>query len=424
MLNLSRRHVVASLCAAAFALPRPVPGQAGNGVAVLRAKIGSAALRGADRASTPILGFDGATPGPVLRVKRGRELKATLVNELAEPTTIHWHGVRLPNAMDGVPHLTQMPIAPGASFDYRFVPPDSGTFWYHAETAEQLVRGLCGALIVEETEPVDVDRDIVLMLGDWRLNAEGGIDASGGRQLSANGAPVADIAVKSNERLRLRLINAAMSRIMVLRLDRHRAFVVAIDGQPAEIFPARDGRVLLAPGNRIDLMVDASLEPGTIAPIVAETEAAPVTVARLVYDRAAGPRTAPRPDPKPLPANPLPMRMDFGSALKQELSVDGQPTDTDLGARLFSVKRGRTVMLALSNRTKLPYVAHLHGHHCRMLDRLDDGWKPFWLDTVLVPPGQTIRVAFVADNPGKWRVRCRELEQQVTSGATTWFEVT
>jgi len=424
MLNPSRRHVVAGLCAAVFVLPRPSPAHTADATATLRAKSGSAALRGPDRPPTPILGFDGATPGPVLRVKRGQELRATLVNELAEPTSVHWHGVRLPNAMDGLPHLTQAPVMPGASFDYRFAPPDAGTFWYHAHATGQLARGLCGALIVDEPEPVDVDRDVVLVLGDWRVDADGGIDASGARNLTTNGAPVADVTVKGNERLRLRFINAAASHIMVIRLDRHRAFVVAIDGQPAEIFPARDGRVLLAPGNRIDLMVDATLEPGSVAPIVVETENAPITIARLVYDKAPGPRTAPRPDPKPLPANPLPARMDFSGALKQELSVDGQAADTDLGARLFSVKRGRVVMLALNNRTRLPYAAHLHGHHCRLLDRLDDGWKPFWLDTVLVPPSQTVRIAFVADNPGKWLIRCRVLEQPVTSGTTAWFEVT
>src|SRR5262249_50816181 len=150
MLKSSRRDVVAGLCAAAFALPRSAPGQIGDGGTVLRARTGSAALRGPDRAPTPVWGFDGATPGPVLRVKRGAELKARLVNEFAEPSTAHWHGLRLPNAMDGVPQLTQAPIAPGASFDYRFVPPDAGTFWYRAFASEQLARGLCGALIVGE----------------------------------------------------------------------------------------------------------------------------------------------------------------------------------------------------------------------------------------------------------------------------------
>src|SRR5262249_44644116 len=222
----TRRQVLAggSMSAATFTLPTSAASQAssppGNdGFATLRAETGNAPLRGAGNPATPIWGFGGATPGPVLRVKRGQELKVRLVNELAERTAVHWHGVRLSNAMDGVPHLTQAPVTAGASFDYRFVPPDSGTFWYHAYPTEQAARGLHGALIVDEPEPADVDRDVALVLANWRLAADGAVDATQpaglGKQLTANGMPVADIPVKTNERLRLRFINAAAARIMI-----------------------------------------------------------------------------------------------------------------------------------------------------------------------------------------------------------------
>ena len=93
------------------------------------------------------------------------------------------------------------------------------------------------------------------------------------------------------------------------------------------------------------------------------------------------------------------------------------------GPPLFSVKRGRTVMLAFVNRTAFPHGMHVHGHHFRLLDNLDDGWKPFWLDTVLVAPQATARIAFVADNPGKWMIHCHMLEHHDT-GMGAWFEVT
>jgi len=112
---------------------------------------------------TFVSSYDGTVPGPTLRITRGEDLCVRVVNDLAEPTSVHWHGVRLPNAMDGVPGLTQAPIAPGTSFDYRFRPPDAGTFWYHAHIGAQVDRGLYAALIVEEAQPVDVDRGIVLM---------------------------------------------------------------------------------------------------------------------------------------------------------------------------------------------------------------------------------------------------------------------
>ena len=109
----------------------------------------------------------------MLRIKRGEELRIRLINDLPEPTTLHWHGVRLPNAMDGVPDLTQPPITPGKSFDYRFRPPDAGTFWYRpaGNAAAQIGRGLRGALIVEESAPVSVDRDVLLVFEDWPFAA-------------------------------------------------------------------------------------------------------------------------------------------------------------------------------------------------------------------------------------------------------------
>ncbi len=428
-LHPTRRQITAGLGASLTALV------AGSGWAqpradyvdgwrILRARTGQVRLRGTDAAPTDISGYDGVTPGPMMRVRRGEEVKVRLVNELTDPTTIHWHGLRLPNAMDGVPYLTQPPVSPGSSFDYRFVAPDAGTFWYHAHfmSSEQVGRGLYGPLIVDETIPLPIDRDISLVLDDWRLTADGAIAAFGGMRdaahdgrignlLTVNGVPTADIGVKTNERIRLRLINAANARVMALRIEGHRANVMAIDGQPAEPFPARDGVVVLGPGNRIDLFVDATLAPGTRAPFVTLIEGN-MPLARISYDAGAPARATLPPVTAPLPPNPLPAKMDFAGALKLDVPLDGgamammrggmmggmmgrggtgsapasiwtianKASDGHSGTSLFSVARGRTVMLALDNRTEFPHAMHLHGHHFRLLDRLDDGWKPFWLD--------------------------------------------
>jgi FtsP/CotA-like multicopper oxidase with cupredoxin domain len=340
-------------------------------------------------------GFGGTVPGPTLRVRRGEEVRVRLINDLPAGVTLHWHGVRLPNAMDGIPPLTQKPVATGESFDYRFTPPDAGTFWYRVPFGSAETRGLHGALIVEEAEPVDVDRDVALVL---------------------DGSPLPDIAVAANERVRLRLINAA-DRFMTLRVDRHPVSVMAIDGQPAEPFRAREGRITLAPGNRADLFVDAVLEPGSIAPIVAQNDGADVPLTRLVYDER--PVRAVRPEPKPLPANPLPARMDFRGALRVDLDVSAA-SESVPAKPLFALKRGRTVQLAIRNGGG-PAALHIHGHHVRLLDALDDGWKPFWLDTVLSMPQTVTRVAFVADNPGKWLLHGRAIGADTQSLA--WFEV-
>jgi FtsP/CotA-like multicopper oxidase with cupredoxin domain len=384
---------------------------ASDGMRILHALPGAAFARGEN--APPLWGYDGTVPGPTLRVKRGDELRVRLVNELSEPTSIHWHGVRLPNAMDGVPQLTQPPLAPGASFDYRFQPPDAGTFWYHAHAADQVDHGLHGALIVEETEPVNVDRDVVLVLAMP--------DQPGDALARVNGSIRPDIPVKTGERLRLRLINADSARGLSLKLEGHAAWVMAIDGQPAEPFIARDSRIGLGPGNRADLFIDTIRNAGTAAAILTGARDEQ-PIARLVYESGGDVRAAPRSQPRPLPANPLPPRIDLKSSLRVELALGNAKPLDPARPPLFTVQRGRAVTLAIRNASGQPQVVHLHGHSFRLLDRLDDGWKPYWMDTLVVG-GEIERIAFVADNPGKWLIECRMLERRDTDMAV-WFAVT
>jgi FtsP/CotA-like multicopper oxidase with cupredoxin domain len=409
--GLSRRHFLAGagLSIGASGLPA-VAGlaTAADGFRVLRAQPTTT------RGERPLWGYGAAVPGPTLRCKRGEELRVRLVNDLSEPTSVHWHGVRAPNAMDGVPHLTQPPVAPGATFDYVFRPPDAGTFWYHAFGAGQVDRGLYGALIVEEPDAIDVDRDLLLVFGTPH-------DAGGaGPLLLVNGSTLPDLPVKTGERLRLRLINATSARGFSLRIDGLSPWVMAIDGQPAEQFVARDGRIVLAPGSRVDLFIDTTQSPGTSAAILAGLRDEQ-PVARLVYE-SGGERSRPRSDPRALPANPLPARIDLKNALRFELALGNARAFDPNAAPLFTVRRGRPVTLALRNPSGHPHVLHVHGHSFRLLDRLDDGWKPYWLDTLLV--GERVdRIAFVADNPGKWLIDGRMLERP-DSSVGAWFAVT
>ena len=175
-MKLTRRNLVAS----ALLLPAVARAQTPDpAFRVLEAREGALRLRPEPAATTAVLGFDGQVPGPLLRVKHGEELRLRLVNRLAQPTAIHWHGVRNLNAMDGAPGLTQPPVAPGASFDYRFTPPDVGLYWYRAsawpDAAEQKGRGLYGVLIVDEADPPSVDHEVLLVLDDWRLDEKGAI---------------------------------------------------------------------------------------------------------------------------------------------------------------------------------------------------------------------------------------------------------
>src|SRR5262245_6106211 len=420
----SRRGLLAGLGLAVTCVRLPALAQAqgasseatADGFRILRTYQNTSTLPG--RGPSPVWRYDGIAPAPALRIRRGEDLRIRLINDLAEPTAIHWHGLRVPNAMDGVPHLTQAPVAPGASFDYRFRPPDAGTFWFRpaGNAAAQMGRGLRGALIVEESTRVEADRDVLLLFEDW--------PSAPGTPITANGAADVELAVRSNERLRLRLVNAAVARALVLRIERHAPRVMAIDGQPAEPFVARDSRVALAPGNRVDLFLDLPLRAGERAAIFLEDGGGERPIARLAYaGEPAG--AAPLPEPRPLPPSALPERLDLRGAARHDAALDTfAPLPAPLHERppLFSVRRGRVVVLAFANRTAHSQTVHLHGHHVRLLDRLDDGWKPYWLDTLTIAARQTDRVAFLADNPGKWLIEAQALRDgEARTGA--WFAV-
>src|SRR6266540_2548041 len=242
----------------------------------LRAAPGRRPIVGDLHPPTDVWCYGNRIPGPEIRVRQGEPIRIVVRNQLPEDTTAHWHGIRLPNAMDGVPGLTQPPIKPGESFTYEFTAPDAGTFWYHphADSLRQLGRGLAGALIVEEPEPIRVDRDLVWMLADWRLKSDAQIASGFGNPMEAamsgrvgntvtlNGAVSNEVPVRAGERIRLRLVNSSLARIMALRFEGHRSVVVAIDGQPCDPHEPEGGRLLLGPAMRIDVMLDMQGEPG------------------------------------------------------------------------------------------------------------------------------------------------------------------
>ena len=439
---------------------------------------GPARLRlvGAEHPETTVWAYDGRVPGPEIRVRQGDRLRVAVTNRLAEETTVHWHGIRVPNAMDGVPHLTQPPIAPGETFVYEFTPPDAGTYWYHPHqnSVEQVGRGLAGPLIVEEREPITVDRDVTWVLGDWRLNRDASIsgdftsmmDASHGGRIgntpTINGRLPDDFPVRAGERVRLRLINAANARIFGLRFQGHRPVVIAYDGQPVEPQEPEDGRVVLGPAMRVDLVLDMTGAPGDRATVVDDFYR---NLAYRLVDLAYGAerlRDGPPDTPIRLPPNPLP-EPDLSGAVRHEVilgggmmgmmsggMVDGRMTDMrgmmrqgmawtingaasggpsghgpnghgpnghGLGGHVMdpivTLERGRTCVIAMANETAWHHPMHLHGHSVRVLSR---NGRPTrfreWQDTVLLAPRERVEVAFVADNPGDWMFHCHILEHQ------------
>jgi FtsP/CotA-like multicopper oxidase with cupredoxin domain len=148
-MNVSRRTLMLSAGAAAFGSALPFRHSFGHldiEEHRLTAKPTTVNLAGSGYPDTTVWAYEGIVPGPELRVRQGQAVRITVANKLNEDTTVHWHGIRLPNAMDGVPGLTQKPIKPGESFLYEFTPPDAGTFWYHPhanETEQHAARPCC-----------------------------------------------------------------------------------------------------------------------------------------------------------------------------------------------------------------------------------------------------------------------------------------
>ena len=475
--TLTRRIFLASGIATAAAShfvtqSGPVRAEAVTAVR-LRAVPGRAGLVPEPQAATSVWCYNGSVPGPEIRVQQGQRLRVDVENGLAESTTVHWHGVRVPNAMDGVPHLTQAPIAPGETFVYEFDAVDAGTFWYHPHqrSFEQVGRGLYGPLVIEEPEPIRVDRDETWVLDDWRLTDAAEIrDDFGnahdmahngrvGNTVTINGRVPDAFAVRRGERIRLRLVNAANARIFALEFAEHDPVVVALDGQPVAPHAPEGGLVVLGPAMRADIVLDMTGAAGSRVPVADRFyEGLEYRLVDLVY------RDEPLrefvPDwPMALRANPLPEpdlptadRHDvvlnggmMGAMVMQEMGgsmgdagaggmmgggmdgmmsmmhgngiwfINGVAAEGHVLDPMLTLERGRSCVLAMTNATAWHHPMHLHGHSFRVLSRDGEPTRHReWQDTVMMAPRERVEIAFVADNPGDWMFHCHILEHQAT----------
>jgi FtsP/CotA-like multicopper oxidase with cupredoxin domain len=402
---------------------------------------------------------DGEWP-PLIRLDLGDRLEATLENRLPraqESTSIHWHGIRLPNDQDGVPFLVQPPVQTGEVFRYGFTPPDPGTFFFHTHcnTVEQLGRGLEGILIIDgdTTEPYDADR--VLLLRDWQVDVESarfnpfytlrGAARAGtyAPVRSVNGAVNPEIALPASGDCRLRLINTDTTRVMQIGVEGAEAAIVAVDGVAVPPLPLVSWS--LGPAMRLDIVLRAPADGG-IARLVDRSPPGRVELAHAVGKGAAR-RTAAF-DPAPLRASRLAQpdmkaaeRMSFifqasesgkfvaeaddaqGTAvgalcLSQKLfwSINGRAwPDRDharLPPPLAVLKRGRTYVFSLRNDSAFAHPIHIHGHTFKLLRSSKQKQPQHHADTLLLLPQEQAEVAFVADNPGDWMFHCHIIEHQ------------
>ena len=393
--------------------------------------------------------FGDRVPGAAIRAKAGERVRITVTNDLPEETSVHWHGLAVPNPMDGVPGVTTPAIASGTSFTYDFVVPDAGTHWFHPHTGLQLDTGLYAPFIVEDPgETARYDHDWVLMLDDWtqgvgqdpqqifdglvsagQRSDQGGMMGMGGMDMGSDGGDVtyplylingraaADpdvLRVKPGDRIRVRIINAAADTIFTVAVGGHRMTITHTDGYPVQPVDAQSLRIGM--GERYDVVVQAG---DGVFPVVAQP-AGKSGYAMAVLRSAAG----------RLPASPIPAELSAYPAgadvLLSDESVrlprsDPQQTydlvlsgsmapyvwtingDTYDRAEPLTVQAGQTVRLRLSNMSMMTHPVHLHGHTFQVGPAGGTGPRK---DTVLLPPMTRAEVDLVADNPGRWMLHC------------------
>lgn len=409
-------------------------------------------------------GYGGVVPGPEIRLKQGEVLRVELRNRLPEDTSIHWHGVPLPNGMDGVPGVTQDPVAAGAEFTYEFRADAPGTYMYHSHSGLQLDRGLYGPLIVEpENETLSYDREYVLMLDDWLDGVDGapedtyeklrsgegemagmegmsGMEGMGG---TGGGEPEPDVRYpvylingrppdspevlefRRGDTVRLRLVNPSSATIYRVALQGHRMTVTHADGQPVE--PVETDALRVGMGERYDVLVEAD-NPGAWQLAARAEGTQKMARAVLRYEGTSSPTPPPDLEPRELggemlsygalraapgiegfetgrPDRVVPITLR-GDEEKYVWTINGQAfPDADP----IEVGRGERVRFEMENTTMMPHPMHLHGHFFRV----DNGTGRGPLkDTVLVDPKRRLAFDWLADNPGDWAFHCHQAYHQ------------
>lgn len=374
--------------------------------------------------------YNGTVPGPIIEAKVGDRLIVHFRNALPESTTVHWHGIRLPAAMDGSPAM-QRPVEPGGTFTYDFVLKDAGLFWFHPHmrTDLQVEKGLAGVIRVRGAEEPSADEERVLVLDDVRLKDDGTFptyldDTSKmmGRQgntLLVNGTVDATITVRPGAAVRWRILNVANGRFFNLRIPGVQWRVLGTDGGHfAKPYDA--DHLLIAPAERYDVMFIAP-GAGTVD-LVGDPydrghdsgKDAPVVVARV---RVAGAAVA---SPKPLPtafaatARRPDGPADIPLALDESTNAAGELAFTVNGAvypnvPTVMVPRNAARILEVKNLSEMDHPFHLHGFFFQVLSTngvptADDRIVP--KDTVIVPMKSTLKLAAVFDEPGMWMYHC------------------
>ncbi|WP_428353253.1 multicopper oxidase family protein [Methyloprofundus sp.] len=392
---------------------------------------------------TLVWAYNGMVPGPVIRIKLGDTLQLKLINNLPQATTIHWHGIRVPNAMDGVPGVTQAPVQSGDSFTYKFTPKDAGTFWFHphVNAAEQIERGLHGVLIVEDPDEPEYSQEFVWVLDDWLLTKDWQVSANfvtrhdlahdgrWGNVLTINGRYQPIFQVKAGERIRIRMINVANGRVFSPAFARLMPYVIAVDGMLTEApFPLQEFYV--APGNRVDLdiIIPKSLAGKKLlvqnlygrqkSALAFLQVAAEEAVETPVFD---SPRAIQF--PRWADATKLPIEHEYvlnakrGGVYGISWTIDDKIWPENAAYELTS---GQFYSLRFTNKSSRLHPMHLHGQFFKVIAKNGKAVEErYWRDTVLIGPKQSIDIGIIPLDKGLWANHCHILEHAEAGMMTT-----
>jgi multicopper oxidase len=414
--------------------------------------------------------YTGTVPATEIRLRKGQTLRAPVTNNLPQETTVHWHGLAIPNAMDGVPVLTQPAIAPGGNFTYEFVVPDAGTYYLHSHVGTQLDRGMYGPLIIEDPgDGSDYDDELVVVLDDW-IDGTGtnpdqvnenlkktGMKPMAGKSpplsptlplgedggdvtypyFLINGRTTKDPQVKdcrAGQRLRLRIINAGADTAFRVAVPGAELNVTHTDGYP--VVPRRTNAIILGMGERADAIITVN----SSAPVVAAAEGKDgyaqlnlrvsgtqpaVNVAEFVKTlrTSAVLNTAVL---APAPGVVLPQR-DPDDIVELRLAGPVNGYTWPINGKLYdppnngiAVAPGKRIRIRFISESMMFHPMHLHGHTFQVRQPIAPGARK---DTVLVPPKQTVEVDFDTDNPGRWIVHCHN-DYHLDNGMATFVEYT
>ena len=405
--------------------------------------------------------YNHENPGPLLKANKGDILKVNFTNNLDEPTSIHWHGIKNINKMDGVPYLTQDPVQPGETFSYEFPVNQSGTYWYHAhfESWKQVAKGLYGPLVVNDKTDNLIEDDIVILADDWRLNKKYQIDEKSfgslmdwshagrvGNWLTMNGKKSPQYSIRANSLARLRFINASNARILKFGSSLKNNNIIAVDGVTVKPMLVKD--FTLAPGQRIDLLINTvdllkvdffeishtkQLKAFTLNVTKANNKTKDIANINFKSNWIL---------PKLDNAKTISIRMQGGAMGNlSKANLDGVEKDfrtlatedkklwafnKDIGSYeylLAKVKLNQVVILDVWNDTRWPHSMHLHGNHFFVKSKeFKDNSDYISRDTYLMQAGEKAKLIFLADNPGKWLFHCHMLEH-AASGMISYIDV-